>query len=80
MLARWFAAMLTNVSEEMLADFFKAIVREVLLKRKEDSFDKAVWQIDRVLAELATEEGISTDEKNARLIAAGRVAVRQLRS
>lgn len=78
MLARWFAAVITNVSEDLLSDLFKAIMREILLKRKTGDFSKAVNALEEVIDEVAKEEG-SDDEKNAKLIVVGRDVIRRLR-
>lgn len=79
MIARFFASLIANVSEDMLADLFKAIIREILLKRKKDGFAKAVDRLELVINELAVEVGVSDDEKNAKLIAVGRDVVKRLR-
>lgn len=79
MIARFFASIIANVSEELLGDLFRAIIREIVLKRKKTDFSKAVDRLESVINELSKEAGVSDDEKNAKLIAVGRDVVARLR-
>lgn len=80
MLANLFAKIVAGVSEELLVDLFKAIIREIIINQKTERMSRAISRLEEVLEELKAEPGISDDEKNARLIDAGRAIVRGLRS
>lgn len=74
MISKFFA----SISEELLMDLFRAILRELMLKRNKEVLGKAVTEIELAAAELNAAEG-DTDEETKKLIDAGRVAVARVR-
>lgn len=78
MLEKFFARFIANVSEELFMDLVRALVREWALRRKKGDIHQAVIELKKVIDETAA-EGMSDDEKNARLVDAGRVVVDKLR-
>lgn len=78
MIAKFFSSLIANVSEEMLMDFVRLLVREWALKRKKGDIAKAIADLKTVVEQTAT-EGMTDDEKNAHLIAAGRVVAERMR-
>lgn len=79
MITAFFSKLIAGVSEELLGDLLRALLREILLKRKTADLSKAVDQIEKVIADLEAEQGFTDDEKNAKLIVAGRAAIASLR-
>lgn len=71
--------LLANISEELLLDLFRAVVRELLLKRNKEVLGKAVDQIEQAVTEWKQTEGVDDEEEIQKLIAAGRVAVQRMR-
>ena len=71
MIGRFFAAVLAQVSEKVLRDLFKAIVKEWILYRKKRGLELAVSDFNEVLSSLDQGE-LSEDEKNLQLVIAGR--------
>jgi hypothetical protein len=67
-----------QVSEEVLLDVLAALMKEITLNRKKETFGKAVDKMEAAVAELQTEGGNDEKETQA-LIDAGRDAVRRLR-
>lgn len=78
MMAKFFASLIANISEEMLMDFFRLLVREYAHKRKKADFSQAVNDLKKVIEETANQE-MSDAEKNSHLVDAGRAAVDRLR-
>ncbi len=71
MVEKFIAFILAKVSEQVLNDIFKAIMREIVLARKKGDISQAATEFRILLNELAIEE-ITNEEKNAKLIDAGR--------
>lgn len=79
MIAKFIASIAANVSEELLVDLFKVIVREITLHRKKADIDKLVVDLKVVIDETTNAEMMSDVEKNIRLSNAGRAVVERLR-
>lgn len=75
----WLARLIAAIGEELLLDLFQITLREVLLRRKKADIHGLVDDLKRVIDETAKTEGMSDDEKNARLIPAGRAVIERLR-
>lgn len=71
--------LLASVSEEVVMDIFRAVVREYMLARKKGDISKAAADLKGVIAEVESAEGMSNDEKNSKLIDAGRPVINRLR-
>ncbi len=69
-----FAQLITLVSEDVLGDLFRVIMKEVELNRKKTDLSKSVKDLRDILAKTATED-MTDDQKNALLIAAGRAVI-----
>lgn len=78
MIAKFFAAIIANVSEQVLMDLVRAIVKEWALNRKKADIHTAVDSLKKVIDETAG-EGMSDAEKNARLVDAGRAVADRVR-
>jgi hypothetical protein len=78
MIEKFFASLITNVSEQMLTDLFRAILREIMLNRKKNDITQTVDALKAVLAEVST-AGMTDDEKNTRLADAGRAVIERMR-
>lgn len=78
MIAKFFAAVIANVSEEMLTDLFRTLVKEYALNRKKGDIDKARDNLKQIIEETAAAE-LTDAEKNARLSDAGRAVADRLR-
>lgn len=78
MISKFLASFIAHISEEMLIDFFRLIVREIALKRKKADFAKAVDDLKKVIDETAHSE-MSDAEKNSILADSGRTAIDRLR-
>lgn len=70
--------LLAGVSEQMLIDLFQAIVREIVLNRKKSDITHLAANLKAVVDEVANTE-LTDDEKNARLVVAGRSVIDRLR-
>jgi hypothetical protein len=70
---------MANISEQLLDDLFKALIREYLTSRKKADLSKAVTELQDVITEVALNQRMSEDEKNSKLIDAGRDAVNRVR-
>lgn len=79
MIARFFATLIANVSEELLMDLFATVMRELTLKRKKADITKTVEGLKAVIAELESAQGMTDNEKNTRLADAGRAVVERMR-
>lgn len=78
MLSKFFASLIANVSEEMLIDLFKAILRELTLSKDKAGLSQAVDHLKKVIDETKESE-MSDDEKNNLLIDAGRDVANRMR-
>lgn len=70
---------IAGLSEELLLDLFKTIVKEFLVNRKKGNLSEAVDELQSVIDEVKQAEGLSIDEKNSKLIDAGRPVINSLR-
>lgn len=80
MITKFFTGFVANVSEEVLVDLFKVIVKEITLARKKADLSHLIAELKVVIDETAGNETISIDEKNARLTVVGRAVVERLRN
>ena len=78
MFSKFIASIIASVSEEMLLDFFRAILTELTLDKDKAALSKAVDHLKQVVDETKTSEA-SDDEKNKLLIDAGRGVADRLR-
>lgn len=77
MIQNFLTKFVAGVSEEMLVDLFKMIMREILLKRKKADIHSLVNDLKVVIDETANQD-VSDVEKNIRLTAAGRAVIARL--
>lgn len=77
MIQGFFAKFIAGVSEELLIDLFKAVMHEILLKRKKADIHELVADLKTVIDETAKQD-VSDVEKNIRLAAAGRAVIARL--
>lgn len=78
MIERFFARLIAGISEELLNDLFKAIIKEIVLKRKKADLSQAMVEFKSVINQLAAEE-MTDVEKNKMLIDAGRTVIKRVR-
>lgn len=79
MMTKFFATLIASVSEEMLMDLFRAIMREIALNRKKADIAKTIDNLKAVIAEVEKAE-MTDEEKNARLADAGRDVAERMRN
>lgn len=77
MIARFFAKLIAGISEELLQDLLRTIMREILVARKKADMAAAMRELETVMKEL--NEEMTNDEKNQKLIDAGRAVVKRVR-
>ena len=79
MIAKFFAAIITGVSEEILNDLLRDLVLEIVINRKSETLSKAVNQYRRAIHEIIVGE-LNDEEANEKLTAIGRVMLDRVRA
>jgi len=78
MIARFFALLIKNISEEMLRDLVKAAIREIVLERKKGDIREAGAEFRKLIAEIAVED-MTIENKDLAVAVAARTFVRRMR-
>lgn len=75
---KFLASLLSRVGEDILREVLRAVIRAIVANNKKSGIDAAVTELKVVLAELAVEE-MTDDQKNEKLIPAGRAVIKRVR-
>jgi hypothetical protein len=75
---KFLAALFARVSEDLLREVLRGVIRAIVLNNKKAGIDAAVTELKVVLAEIAVED-MTNDQKNDKLIPVGRDVVKRVR-